>query len=106
KPLAKPRDTGAWRPAVAVEARGRNEFPYQKALSSDVSRKGPALSSTPPVAAGNPVAPARAEVATMPPPAAIKPMAAAPAAADQKFGTSGLSAEEVDRIVAEFSKRK
>lgn len=106
KPLAKPRDSGAWRPAVAVEARGRNEFPYQKALSSDVSRKGPALAGTPSVAARNPVAPARPEVAAMPPPAAVKPMAAAPAAAEQKFGTSGLSAEEVDRIVAEFSKRK
>ncbi|MDZ7269422.1 MAG: aldehyde dehydrogenase family protein [candidate division KSB1 bacterium] len=115
RPLAKPRDTGAWRPAVAVQARSRAEFPYQKALSSQVSRKGTAHSATPPAAVPNVTgenfqAEASAGDRTTQAPAMPLPQETAGATstqpAAQKFGTSGLSAEEVDRIVAEFSKRK
>ena len=86
KPLAKPRDTSAWRPSVSVEARSREEFPYQKALSSEVSRKGTAHAATPTASA--------------------KPMTSAPEGSEQKYGASGMSGEEVDKVVKEFAKMR
>jgi len=86
KPLAKSRETSAWRPAVPLESRSREEFPYQKALSSEVSRKG--------------TVPAAAPAAT------VRPITSKSEAAEQKFGTSGMSSEQVDRLMKEFKRTR
>ncbi|MGH7493942.1 MAG: acetaldehyde dehydrogenase (acetylating) [bacterium] len=83
KPLSMPRDTGAWRPSLAAEVR-KAEFPYQKALASEVSRKGTSLATE----------------------SAARPLSLNREPAGQKLGTSGMSAEQVDRIVKEFKKMR
>ncbi len=87
KPLAKPREASAWRPSISIASRRREEFPYQKALSSEVSRKASVLSSAPPASA------AKSDTATH-------------EASGQKYGASGMSGEQVDRIVKEFAKAR
>jgi len=87
KPLAKPREASAWRPSISIASRSREEFPYQKALSSEVSRKASVLSSAPPASA------AKSDTATH-------------EASGQKYGASGMSGEQVDRIVKEFAKAR
>lgn len=120
KPLAKPRDTGAWRPSVSLESRSREAFPYQKALSSEVSRKGMAhvlMPAVAPIAVETsrrdvstvlgitqaPVEVSRRDVSTAPP---RRNDSTQPEPATQKFGASGMTAEQVDKIVEEFSKRR
>jgi acetaldehyde dehydrogenase (acetylating) len=86
KPLSMPRETGAWRPTLPASTTRAAEFPYQKALSSDVSRKG-------------------GSVKPMPAPA-DKPWLSGRESAEKKYGTGKMSGEQVDKLVSEFVKTR
>jgi hypothetical protein len=85
KPLSMVRETGAWRPTLPTSSTRAAEFPYQKALSSDISRKG--------------------SVKSMPAPA-DKPWLANREASEKKYGAGKMSGEQVDKIVNEFIKTR
>ncbi|MDZ7310476.1 MAG: acetaldehyde dehydrogenase (acetylating) [candidate division KSB1 bacterium] len=85
KPLSMPRETGAWRPTLPASITRAAEFPYQKALSSEVSRKGSVKSMETP---------------------ADKPWLAGRESPERKYGTSKMSGEQVDKIVSEFVKTR
>ena len=93
KPLSADRETAAvWRPRIVGASRKPEaHFPYQKALSSDVSRKGSSIS-------GRPSAPASAAVGSAD--------RFAETDGERKYGSGQLSGTEVDRIVAEFLKER
>jgi acyl-CoA reductase-like NAD-dependent aldehyde dehydrogenase len=80
KPLSASRDTSAWRPSLTPAAR-KAEFPYQKALSSEISRKSASAPAESP---------------------APKPWLTGRESAERKYGASGMSGEQVDKIVKEF----
>lgn len=86
KPLAMVRETGAWRPTLPSSTTRAAEFPYQKALSSEVSRKGSAQP---------------AAVKSMPA-SADKPWLASRDADEKKYGAGKMSGEQVDKILSEF----
>jgi hypothetical protein len=86
KPLSMPRETGAWRPTLPASTTRAAEFPYQKALASDVSRKG-------------------GSVKPMPAPA-DKPWLASRETSEKKYGTGKMSGEQVDKLVSEFVKTR
>lgn len=79
RPLSQPRNGTTWRANISHDWR-HSDAPYTKALSSDVSRKG--------------------TTATTPEPALTEPAQEA----DTSFGTSGMSAAEVEQIVEAFMK--
>ncbi len=82
KPLSTPRNSTTWRPSLRHDWEHR-QAPYQKALSSDVSRKGSA--------------------ATRPEVPIQKPWLETQKVSSKKtYGSSGLTESEVDRIVQEF----
>jgi acetaldehyde dehydrogenase (acetylating) len=85
KPLSMPRETGAWRPTLPASTTRATEFPYQKALSSEVSRKG--------------------SVKPMETPA-VKPWLTSRETSEKKYGASKMSGEQVDKIVSEFVKTR
>jgi len=74
------RDTHSWRPTISTKAQRSSDFPYQKALSSDVSRKGTSKTVEQPTTATAPLSTVRT-------------------ASEQKYGASGMSGEQVDEIV-------
>lgn len=86
KPLTPNREKNAvWRPRPAKNGSPpKPHFPYEKALAADISRKGPAQPAPIAAPAPKPAAP----VSAPEPPA--------------QYGTSGLSGEDVDRVVADF----
>lgn len=89
RPLAKQRPAHeAWQPAATRGGRENATFPYQKALSGEVSRKGAALLQRE----------AQRRAAQAP----------APAAGSEKttYGTGALSGEQVDQQVAAFLKER
>jgi len=90
KPLSMARETGAWRPTLPASTTRVAEFPYQKALASDVSRKGNAQP---------------ASVKSMPTPAE-KFWLASREADEKKYGAGKMSGEQVDKIVSEFVKAR
>ncbi len=93
KPVSPMRETGvSWRPKRPA-AKREAHFPYQKALSADVSRKGRAAQAAVSKAAPQPPAPEAPPLARMD-------------EADRRYGEKGLTGEEVDRIVAEFLKER
>jgi len=85
KPLSMARETGAWRPTLPASTTRAAEFPYQKALSSEVSRKG----SVKPMSAP-----------------ADKPWLASREADEKKYGAGKMSGEQVDKMVSEFVKTR
>lgn len=88
KPLSMARDTHSWRPALSTKAQRSSEHPYQKALSSDVSRKG-----TPKTEPSFVAVPLTASSET-------RPSVSMPGdSAERKYGTSGLSGAQVDEVV-------
>ena len=79
KPLSMPRNGTTWRPSIYHDWKNRDAS-YTKALSSDVSRKGSQQNSN------------------------IEPQTKS-VSADQNgktYGSSGMTAEEVDQVVEEF----
>ncbi len=86
KPLSMPRETGAWRPTLPASTTRTAEFPYQKALASDVSRKG-------------------GSVKPMPVPA-DKPWLSGRETSEKKYGAGKMSGEQVDKMVSEFVKTR
>ncbi len=86
KPLSMPRETGAWRPTLPASTTRTAEFPYQKALASDVSRKG---GSVKPMAVP-----------------ADKPWLSGRETSEKKYGTGKMSGEQVDKVVSEFVKTR
>jgi len=84
KPFTMPRTDGNWRPNIYHDWQQR-QAPYTKALSPDVSRKGSAV-------------PSRGHKTVEP--------AAEPVVEQEAYGSSGMSASEVDAIVAEFIKTR
>ena len=89
KPLTMSRETHSWRPTLSSKAQRSADFPYQKALSSEVSRKGtpkaaePVPAAKPSGGSGSPSAPS-----------------------EQKFGSSGMSSSQVDEVESRFSKSR
>jgi len=83
KPLSMSRDTHSWRPTISTKTQRTADFPYQKALSSDVSRKGTPKEQ----------------------PATSSPVSTQ-AVSEHKFGTSGMSANQVDEVVRTFLKSR
>jgi acetaldehyde dehydrogenase (acetylating) len=86
KPLSMPRESGAWRPTLPASTTRAAEFPYQKALASDVSRKG-------------------GSVKPMPAPA-DKPWLSGRESSEKKYGAGKMSGEQVDKLVSEFVKTR
>jgi hypothetical protein len=91
KPLSMVRETGAWRPTLPAPTAARAaDFPYQKALSADVSRKGNARPGS--------VKPL--------PAVADKPWLSSRETDEKKYGAGKMSGEQVDKIVSEFVKAR
>ena len=94
RPLSPMRETGeTWRPRGVSARKSEAHFPYQKALSPDVSRKGSAAAKPEP----------------KPSPPLPHVHSGPPAGSDdreRRYGSSGLSGEEVDQIVAAFLKER
>ncbi|MDQ7053292.1 MAG: aldehyde dehydrogenase family protein [candidate division KSB1 bacterium] len=94
KPLSPMRETGeTWRPSGVSARKSEPHFPYQKALSSDVSRKGSATTKSEPKPSPSMPHKHRAPAVTV-------------SNSERKYGTSGLSGEDVDQIVARFLKER
>ncbi|MCG8608197.1 aldehyde dehydrogenase family protein [bacterium] len=78
KPLSMPRNGVTWRPTVYHDLQQR-EAPYTKALSSDVSRKGPSRQAT-----------------------LSTPPSEEPQNNGGAYGTGGLTSAEVEQVVEAF----
>ena len=86
KPLSMPRDGTTWRPSLRHDWE-RGEASYQKALSADVSRKGPS--------------------AGKPKPSTKKPLLeSTPGTGGRRYGSGGLSESEVEQVVKDFIKSR
>ncbi len=81
RPYAEVKEEATWRSTIRHDWRNR-EAPYNKALSSSVSRKGGAA------------------------PEAQKAEPATPADAGTSFGASGMTEAEVEQVVTEFLKNR
>jgi len=86
KPLSMPRDGTSWRPSLRHDWE-LGEASYQKALSADVSRKGPS--------------------AGKPKPSIEKPwLESSPGIGERRYGSGGLSESEVEQVVKDFIKNR
>ncbi len=81
RPYSEPKTEVTWQPQIRHD-RQSSEAPYMKALSSEVSRKGSGIQDKP----------------------AVSELSAS--AADKSYGSSGMSAADVDNVVEEFLRNR
>ena len=93
RPASPRRSLRDWRPVVRRDPESNREAPYHKALATSVSRKGSAAAKPAATAAKPAAAPAGSTTPSQ-------------TSSTRRFGSSGLSESEVERIIEEFQRSR